>query len=663
MSFFMSPFAAPALLVLGALVSTLAGRRSGASGYVAVISSALAATVGIPSALSIIASGKEWAFRADWSLPWSSFSLGMDGLSAFFFAFVLFLALPAAIYGKGYLAGHENSGWTGASWSFFQLLVASMLVVVTARDGLLFLLAWEVMSVSSFFLVIFDHEKAEVRSDALVYLVATHLGGAALFAMFGLWGGPAGSLDFETLQATHPGSKTLIAIFILAVAGFGSKAGFAPFHIWLPKAHPAAPSHVSALMSGMMIKMGIYGLMRVILLSAPVPKYWGYALLAIGAVSALGGVIYALAQHDIKRLLAYHSVENVGIITMGLGAGLVALGAGLNTIASVAFCGSILHVLNHGLFKSLLFFSGGAAAKFAGTRDMEHMGGLMKRMPVTGATFLIGSAAICALPPFNGFVSEWLIYTGLFGGAIHGSGTASVTLLSSVPVLALVGGLALACFAKAFGVVFLGEPRSEAASKCSEPSLWMTVPMVFTAFCCAAVGLAAPFVAAITSPASEALAGISGNAEEAVAVPSLLVSVVVASWMLVLVAVVLLLLRGFLLKGRAVTEQPTWGCGYTAPTARMQYTASSFAGPILEPLRSLMRPSLRKQRPKGVFPKRASFSSSFSDPADRGIFDPAVSLIERFASFLRPLQQGRLQIYLLYLLVTLVILLAWRVFT
>ena len=651
------------LLLLGSFASALAGRRGRVAGTIAVVAVIAAAAVGIPSALGVIGSGSDWAFSADWSLPWSSFSVGMDGLSAFFFAFVLFLTVPAAIYGRGYLSGHEGSGWTAFSWSFFQLLAASMLMVVLARDGLLFLLAWEVMSVSSFFLVIFDHEKAEVRSDALVYLVATHLGGAALFAMFGLWGGKSGSLDFGTLQAAQPGPKTILAIFLLAVAGFGSKAGFAPFHIWLPKAHPAAPSHVSALMSGVMIKMGVYGLMRVILLSGPVPKYWGYALLAIGSISALGGVMYAIAQKDIKRLLAFSSVENVGIITMGLGAGLVALGTGLDTVASIAFLGSLLHVLNHGLFKSLLFFGAGAAAKAAGTRNIEELGGLLKRMPMTGAAFISGSAAISALPPLNGFVGEWLIYTGFFRGALHGGADASAVLFGAIPVLALVGGLALACFTRVCGIAFLGEPRSERAANCAEPSAWMTVPMVFTAFCCAAAGLAAPFIAAFAAPAAEALAGIAGKtAGEGFVLPEFLMPVVIASWMLILVAATLLLLRVLLLKGRAVSVRPTWGCGYTEPSPRMQYTGSSFAAPILEPLRSLMRPSLRKQRPKGPFPAKASFESGYKDPADRLIFDPSVSTIERFASLLRPLQQGRLQAYLLYVLVTLVILMAWRVF-
>jgi hydrogenase-4 component B len=586
----------------------------------------------------------------------------MDGLSAYFLAFILALAVPAAAYGKGYLAHEGDSRWAGASWAFFQILVASMAVVVLARDGVLFLIAWEGMSVASFFLVIHDHRRPEVRSDALVYLVATHLGAAALAAMFGLWGRGAGSLAFAALQGAPLSRNVAWVLFLLALVGFGSKAGLAPFHVWLPKAHPAAPSHVSALMSGVMIKMGIYGLMRFILMSGPPPAGWGYALLGIGALSAMGGVLYALAQHDLKRLLAYHSVENVGIITMGLGAGLLARTAGLEAVAMAALCGSLLHVLNHGLFKSLLFYSGGAATQAAGTRNMERLGGLLRRMPVTGAAFLAGAAAICALPPFNGFVSEWLIYSGLFNGALQGPGAVSAVLFVTIPLLALVGGLALACFAKASGVVFLGEPRSEEAARCKEVSPWMTVPMVLTALACAGVGLAAPWALRIVAPAARELAGISSNAAWNTSLGAgPLSAVVLAGWMLLIVAGIMLGFRRLLLKGKALSEAPTWGCGYAAPTARMQYTASSFAQPLLEPLSRLMRPSLRKRRPKGIFPERASFSSHYDDPADRTIFDPAITLLERLAGALRPLQQGRLQVYLLYVLLTLVALIAWEV--
>lgn len=658
----MSPLAAPACLLLGALLSVACGRRSGAAGRVAFVASCAAACLGVASALGVLQSGTAWSWEAHWSLPWATLSMGMDGLSAFFLAFIVVLAVPAAAYGRGYLAHYGASQWTSASWAFFQVLVASMALVVLSRDGVLFLIAWEGMSVASFFLVIYDHKRPEVRSDALVYLVATHLGAAALAAMFGLWGKDAGSLNFAALQAAPPGSKVAWILFVLALVGFGSKAGLVPFHIWLPKAHPAAPSHVSALMSGVMIKMGVYGLMRVLLMLGTPPAGWGYTLLAMGALSAVGGVLYALAQHDLKRLLAYHSVENVGIITMGLGAGLLARTAGMQTLAVVALCGSLLHVLNHGLFKSLLFFSGGAAAQAAGTRDMERLGGLLRRMPVTGATFLVGAVAICALPPFNGFVSEWLIYSGLFGGALHGAGSVSAVLFVTIPVLALVGGLALACFAKAFGVVFLGEARTEGAAGCHEVSPWMTAPMVGTALACAAVGLAAPWALRLVAPAARALAGVQGAAAwSAPESTGPLVAVVLSGWVLLILTGALLGVRHVLLRGRTVTEAPTWGCGFAAPTPRMQYTASSFSQPLLAPLARLLRPSLRKRRPKGLFPKGAAFISNYEDPADRGIYDPALHLLERLAHALRPLQQGHLQIYLLYVLLTLVALIAWEV--
>ena len=656
--------AVSALLVLtvGAGLALACGRKSGAAGLVAVAASAAAAVLGLCAALPVLRTGAGWASQAPWSLPWATLSLGLDGLSAYFLAFILVLAVPAAAYGRGYLEHHRPSAWTSASWAFFQILVASMALVVLARDGVLFLIAWEGMSVASFFLVIYDHERPEVRSDALVYLVATHLGAAALMAMFGLWGSGAGSLTFQAMAAAPLSSKAAWAVFLLALAGFGSKAGLAPFHVWLPRAHPAAPSHVSALMSGVMIKMGIYGLMRVLLMLGPPPLGWGYTLLAMGALSAVGGVLYALAQHDLKRLLAYHSVENVGIITLGLGAGLVARSAGMETVAVVALCGSLLHVLNHGLFKSLLFYSGGAAAQSAGTRDMERMGGLLRRMPVTGAAFLAGAVAICALPPFNGFVSEWLVYSGLFGGALQGQGVPSAVFFVAIPVLALVGGLALACFAKAAGVVFLGEPRSEGAAACKEVSPWMTAPMVLTALACAGVGLASPWVIPAVVPAARALAGLPGipvgGPPEGVGP---LFALVLAGWALLILTGVLLGARYFLLRGKTVTEAPTWGCGFTAPTPRMQYTASSFAGPLLAPLARLMRPSLRIKRPKGIFPKGAAFRSHYEDPADKGLFDPAVRLLERLGGALRPLQHGHLQLYLLYVLLTLVALVVWEV--
>ena len=654
--------AAPAILGAGALAALACGRRSSAAGAVAVASSVFAAVFGLPPALAAALSETSWSWSAPWPLPGASLSLGLDPLSAYFVAVILVLAVPAAAYGKGYLAHREPSAWGSAGWAFFLALVASMVLVVLARDGILFLLAWEAMAMASFFLVVFDHGKPEVRRDGVIYLAWTHLGAAALVALFGIWGARSGSLAFDALAGTPLPSGASWAVLLLALVGFGSKAGLVPFHVWLPRAHPAAPSHVSALMSGVMIKMGIYGLMRTILLAGTPPAAWGYALLGLGILSALGGVIYALAQHDLKRLLAYHSVENVGIIAMGLGAGLVARAWGMGEAATLATAGALLHVLNHGLFKGLLFYSAGAATQAAGTRDIESMGGLLRRMPVTGASFLAGSAAICALPPLNGFVSEGLIYLGLLKCGLQGPHPYALALFATIPALALVGGLALACFAKASGVVFLGEPRSKGAASCREVSAWMTGPMVVVALACAAVGLGAPWLFRIVEPAARVLAGVPpSEASGAMVGSGFLLFVMAGSWALLALCGALLTLRGALLRGRRVEEGPTWGCGFSAPTARMQYTASSFADPLLSPFARLMAPSVRKLRPKGLFPKASAFRSHYEDPAERGLFDRAVRGIQFLAGTLRPLQHGRLQIYLLYILVTLVALLVWMV--
>jgi len=646
-----------ALLGAGAFFSSLCGRRSRWAARVALLSVVLSAVAAIPEALSVLLSGQARRWEAPWALPWGSLAWSLDPLSAFFVAFLLLLAVPFAAYGRGYLEDHGDLGWQSLSWSFFQLLLASMVLVVLASDGLLLLLAWEFMSLSSLLLVLYEHEKDGVPQDGLMYGVAAHLGVAALLALFALWGSQAGSLRFEALASTSLGPGTASAVFLLAVAGFGSKAGLVPFHVWLPRAHPAAPSHVSALMSGVMIKMGIYGLLRMLLLLGSWHRQWGYLLLALGGASALLGVVYALGQHDLKRLLAYHSVENVGIITLGIGAGVVCRTEGMAEASLLAFLGALFHVLNHGLFKGLLFCGAGAAAKAAGTRDLDAMGGLLARMPWTGSAFLVGSMAICALPPFNGFASEFLIYAGLLMGGLGKPSVASRPLFFSVPVLALAGGLALACFAKAFGVAFLGEPRAKGAREAREVNRWMTAAMVLLASACLTVGLLAPFLLAFLKEPAFLLVGGKSSAGAAGA----LLPVSLAGGALLVLVGILWALRRLLLRKRTLAPAPTWGCGFSAPTARMQYTASSFAEPLLEPLRPLLRPRIHAQEPKGLFPEKGEFSSHLEDGADRILYGPFFEGAARLAAKVRPLQHGRLQHYLLYTLLALLLLLLWGV--
>jgi formate hydrogenlyase subunit 3/multisubunit Na+/H+ antiporter MnhD subunit len=454
-------------------------------------------------------------------------------------------------------------------------------------------------------------------------------------------------------------------LFLLAVAGFGTKAGFVPLHVWLPEAHPAAPSHVSAVMSGVMIKTGIYGLLRTLTLLGEPPAWWGWTLVAVGVVSGILGVLYALAQHDLKRLLAYHSVENVGIIAIGLGVGLLGVTYGNPAMAVLGFTGGLLHVVNHALFKSLLFLGAGSVLHATGSGELDRQGGLIKRMPVTGTTFLIGAAAISGLPPLNGFVSEFLIYLGSLAGLGSRSGDLPAWPLLSVLVvggLALIGGLAAACFTKAFGAVFLGEPRSEEAAEARECAAAMRWPMIGLAGLCIAVGLTAPLGPLMLRPAVAMLSPLvqreGGGVMAQVVAP--LTGVMCGSYVLLGLIVLGVHLRRRLLAGRRLERAGTWDCGYAAPTPRMQYTASSFARPLVLLFRLFLQPRDDIHPPVGLFPQQAGLHTRTPDVVRRYFYDPLFAGIAWTASKLRWLQGGRIQIYVLYIALTILILLIWK---
>ena len=357
--------------------------------------------------------------RATWPVPFGEFFIELDPLTAWFLLPTLLLSALSAIYGVGYLRSWQGRRSLGPVWFFYCLLVLGMVLVLVARNAVLFLVAWELMALASFFLVTFEHERESVREAGWIYFVATHLGTAFLLAFFLLLARETGSMDFDVWAEKGIHTQGLAGIlFLLAVVGFGTKAGFMPLHVWLPEAHPAAPSHVSALMSGVMIKTGIYGLLRAFTFLGMPPLWWGWVLIGIGLTSGVLGVLFALAQHDLKRLLAYHSVENIGIIALGLGVGLLGMSTGSSMLIVLGFGGALLHVVNHALFKGLLFLGAGAVLHGTGTLEIDHLGGLLKRMPWTAATFLIGAVAISGLPPLNGFVSEFLIFFGAFKGGI-----------------------------------------------------------------------------------------------------------------------------------------------------------------------------------------------------------------------------------------------------
>jgi formate hydrogenlyase subunit 3/multisubunit Na+/H+ antiporter MnhD subunit len=639
----------------GALVFTNRGRWPTFFGVGGTLVGSLC---GIIPAVRVVLGAPAQSLRMAWDVPNGSFFLELDPLSGFFLVPVFLLCALAAIYGADYLDAYRGRKALAPSWFFFNLLVASMVLVILARNGVLFLMAWEMMALSSFFLVTFEDEKESTRQAGWIYLVASHIGTAFLLVLFILLGTANGSLDFDRFSASSGAGL----LFVLALVGFGTKAGFIPLHAWLPEAHPAAPSHVSAVMSAVMIKTGIYGLVRVMMLLGAPQAWWGWVLCAIGLSSGVIGVLLALAQHDLKRLLAYHSVENIGIIALGLGVGTLGLSAGLPAVAAIAFAGALLHVLNHALFKGLLFLAAGNVLHSAHTREIDHLGGLLRRMPRTGGIFLIGAAAISGLPPLNGFISEFLIYLASFKGALALDGASSVPLLATIAGLALIGGLAAACFTKAFGIVFLGQPRSEHAEQAHEVGLAMVLPGFVLAAACILIGLLGANVVYAMAPLISEVTGLSAaivrTSLSAAAHSVAFVSITGGA--LVGIATLLALGRAIALSNRSVSANVTWDCGYAEPSRRMQYTASSFAQPLTDTFDLLLQTRRVLIAPRGFFPREASLATETPDPYQEYIFRPLFRAIGCDLLLLRPLQQGKVQLYILYIAVMLLLLLLWQ---
>jgi len=613
------------------------------------------AVLGIAGALLALGQGRAAQIHAGWSAPFASLELRLDGLSALFLLPIFGIPAAGAVYGCSYYPQASHGNHALRLQGFYGLITAAMALLAVAANAMLFLAAWEVMALSGFFLVLTEHEREETRDAAFVYLAAAHIGTLALFALFALLGSRSGSFDFERIA--RAGLAPGAGIFALMLAGFGLKAGLMPLHFWLPGAHSAAPSHVSAVLSGVLLKAGIYGILRVSGLFPVLPAWWGFAVLAVGAVSAVLGVAFALAQHDLKRLLAYHSVENVGIIAMGVGMAFIGRATGEPALVLLGFGGGVLHVLNHALFKALLFLGAGSVDRACGTREIDLLGGVARVMPITAALFLFGAVAISGLPPLNGFVSEWLVYLASLRALFSTVPLVAWSSLSA-PVLALVGGLAAACFAKVVGIVFLGLPRS-GRRPAGEASRGMLAPMAALALACAFIGL---FPAALLPALKHAAA------EWAHVSPSLLEeparrAASSASRITVAAAILLGLVYGLaaIRRRRApvTTQSQTWGCGFARPTARMQYTGSSFARMLTLRFGWAFSPRARVELPAGPFPARASYHSQVPDTVLAAALVPASRAAALVASRARRVQH-RVQGQALLVGMTLVALLAWR---
>jgi len=649
---------AVALATSSGLFGLLLRRRPALGQRLTCAAMCVAAVLGAGASARVLWGSGGFAIRLPWHEPLASLALRLDPLSALFLVPILAVPALGSIYGLSYWPQAEL-GWKAVRLQlFFGLVTGAMALVLLADNALLFLVGWEVMAVAGFALVRGDDERPEALRASWVYLAAAHVGAFALLALFSIVGGARGSFDFAEWKGLPAAGGA--SLYALALVGFGLKAGLVPLHFWLPGAHAAAPSHVSAVMSGVLLKTGIYGLLRTLGFFDAPPASWGLVLLALGAISGVLGVGVALAQHDLKRLLAYHSVENIGIIAMGAGIALVGRSRGDAALVALGLAGGLLHVVNHALFKSLLFLGAGSVQHAAGTRDLEHLGGLARAMPFTSFFFLVGAAAISGLPPLNGFASEWLIAVGSLTGLDLPRGDRVAYVALAAPVLAFIGGLAAACFAKVHGTAFLGNARSSKASRAHESPAPMIFPMAVLAAACLAIGLGPSLLLPALARVSSDWAGLPASQTLAAS------AVGSAGWVggmaaaLLLAAGLLALGRTRLLRGRATPPGETWGCGYSAPSARMEYTGSSFAQILVEGFRWVLLPRVELSHPRGLFPRSARFRTDVPDVVlDRAI-EPAVQACETAARGLRGLAPGRIHFYAVLVLAALVALLCWR---
>lgn len=502
----------------------------------------------------------------------------VDPLSALFLIIIAITSVAAALYACSYMKGYygrKSSAQFSIHFLSLAALVLSMMMVVTSSGGFSFLLGWELMTITSFLLILFDAQRPEVLRAALTYLIMMHVGFVFLVAGFAGIDAVCGTAGFDALPYCYASRHTL-SLFVIFLIGFGMKAGLFPMHVWLPEAHPAAPSHVSAVMSGVMIKTGVYGVIRVAGAITEVDQLHtaGIILLAAGIVTGLWGAVQAAAQNDAKRLLAYSSMENVGIIFIVLGVAALGAGADDPVVASIALCGALLHTLNHSLFKSLLYFGAGNLYSQMHTTLLDHFGGAAKRMPVTAALFLLAAAAICALPPLNGFAGEFLIYLGMLDSVSNGVNV--LYAAGGIVALALIGGIVLLAFAKLFGVVFLGTARHHKAERITEADGLRLASMAIPAAGIILAGLLPQYVVRVAAAAAAEFTPAAVYLVDADLVPTL-TRVSLTAWLLIIVIALLYTVKVRAQRRRIVSHGPTWGCGFTAPDTRMQYTGESFA--------------------------------------------------------------------------------------
>ncbi|MBI2577943.1 MAG: hydrogenase 4 subunit B [Candidatus Wildermuthbacteria bacterium] len=674
-------YLAISLFALGALGALIFGRfgEGKIANWVTHGLAAAGASIGLIFGVVVLLSRETLSITLPVSLSFlSSFiNLRVDALSAFFIITISLISLVASLYGLGYQRQFYGKYNLGIFGFFYGLFLASLLCVVTFNNGFYFMIAWEVMALASYCLVIFEHRQEKNVRAGFLYFVMSQAGTAFILIAFLLLYRWTGSFSFDVWRQEFASLSVLSQNIVLSVAlvGFGMKAGIIPLHVWLPEAHPAAPSHVSALMSGVMIKTAIFMLIRFFFdFSGNVSVSWGLIILVLGSISALLGVLYALAEHDLKRLLAYHSVENIGIILLGLGSAIVFAGMGFMSLAFLGMAAALYHTLNHAVFKALLFLGAGSVISQTHTHSIEEYGGLLRRMPYTGFFFLVGAVAISALPPLNGFASEWMTFQALFAGLGEGELMIKSAFIFAIVSLALAGGLAAACFVKAFGATFLAKPRSEASGKAKESSAPLLIAMGILAAVSLVLGLGAGMVVPLLTQVAQSikLGSVSmhapavlasdvqvGEGFAALSMPAVAVGIVA------LAGAVFLAIKLFTSKRKEEVRQ-TWDCG-AVRTPRMEITATSFSRSLIAIFRGILKPTKQtdihyQDAASRYFTKSKKVIIELPNVYGKYMYDPIGDVLVRISEWTKKVQGGNVNIYLLYIFVTLIGLLIFATF-
>jgi hydrogenase-4 component B len=659
----------------GAMASLALWRRPATARRVACGTALAGSLLDLAGSAAAIFSSSPVAIDLPFGNPIFSWAIRIDPLSAYFNVTLGVLAAAVSLYSFGYLKEMEGRRNLGAFGFFFNLLLMSLALVFTASNVFFFLVAWEAMALVAFCMISFEHEKKEARKAGVLFLIMSHAGTGLLLIAFLILASAFGSLDFSSFHQLASSLSPLRqdVVFLLFLFGFGVKAGLVPLHIWLPDAHPVAPSNVSALMSGIVIKTGIYGMARVFFdFYGPPPIWMGTVVLALGVVSALLGVLYALMEHDLKRLLAWHSIENIGIILMGFGAALMFRSLNQPNLAALALIAGLYHTFNHAVFKGLLFLGAGSVVQSAHTRNMEKMGGLIRLMPVTAICFLVGAVAISGLPPLNGFVSEWLTYQALLAG--FGTTQSLTRLMFPIAgsLLALTAALAAACFVKAFAIPFLALPRSEHAADAHEVSPSMQAGMALLAGGCIALGLGATWLVRVFDPIAQQTLGVSASSAMVMARGLALspgtphggtISTVGMALLFLFAGAAFALPLAMRWRRRSV-KGPAWDCGLPGLTADNEYTATAFSKPLRMIFSALYRPHREIQAEYEVspyYPSSIRFESEIEPTFEKHLYEPLWLRIMAVAKRMRAIQAGSINAYLAYIFVTLILLLLFGV--